>query len=264
MPKSLPRELTSYDLLKTFALVTMIIDHIGYYFFPEADFMRAIGRWSLPVWMFLIGYARSRTIDAPLWGGAVILIAANLVVGMHIFPLSILGTILLVRLIREPYARFTFHSREMMVYSYLIMALLLVPTYFLFDYGTLALGFAMVGYMMRHADSLTISNQDQQRFLWAVAGGYAVYQIAIFNFSLPLSLTMLGGLYLLVIYLRNFRPIIYVRKTASWPAAQTAFFQICGRRTLIIYIAHLLAFKGIAFALGDARMGLFEFTIFGM
>ena len=33
--KQLPRELTSYDFLKAFALITMVIDHTGYYFFPE-------------------------------------------------------------------------------------------------------------------------------------------------------------------------------------------------------------------------------------
>ena len=41
--RKLPQELTSYDLLKTLAVVTMIIDHIGLYFFPDDVGWRIVG-----------------------------------------------------------------------------------------------------------------------------------------------------------------------------------------------------------------------------
>ena len=47
MPKVLPRELTSYDFLKTFAVVFMVIDHAGFFFFPDNDWMRVAGRLSV-------------------------------------------------------------------------------------------------------------------------------------------------------------------------------------------------------------------------
>ena len=68
--KTLPSSITSYDILKTFAVLTMIIDHIGLYFFPDEMWWRVIGRLSFPVWLFLIGYAQSRDIPKLLILGA--------------------------------------------------------------------------------------------------------------------------------------------------------------------------------------------------
>ena len=58
--KTLSSYLTSYDLLKTLALVLMVIDHIGYFFYPEEMWWRVLGRLSVPIWFFLIGYANAR------------------------------------------------------------------------------------------------------------------------------------------------------------------------------------------------------------
>ena len=263
MPKSLPRELTSYDFLKTFAIVTMIIDHIGYYFFPETAVFRAIGRLSLPVWLFLIGYAETRDIDSRLLGGAVILIIANIVVGMHILPLNILGTIIITRLIRDTYAGFTFYSGETMIYSYLLLALLLIPAYVIFDYGTLAIGFAMVGYMIRRREDMPMSRAAQNAFMWVIALGYFLFQMSIFGFN-PFLATIFGvGLYLLMVRLRMFKRIKYSRRTAEWPVWRVKLFKFCGRRTLEIYVIHLLLFKVMALALGDPRFGILQFTLFG-
>ena len=44
------------DLLKTLAMITMIIDHLGLYFFPEYNLMRLIGRTAMPVFCFFAGY----------------------------------------------------------------------------------------------------------------------------------------------------------------------------------------------------------------
>lgn len=43
-------------MLKALALLTMVIDHIGFLFFPDQDWMRAIGRLTMPIF----GYAIAR------------------------------------------------------------------------------------------------------------------------------------------------------------------------------------------------------------
>lgn len=45
-----------YDYLKVFAIITMIIDHIGYYLFPEYSVFRLIGRIAFPIFLFLVGF----------------------------------------------------------------------------------------------------------------------------------------------------------------------------------------------------------------
>lgn len=43
-------------MLKLIALATMVIDHVGYLFFPEQEWMRAVGRLTMPIF----GYAIAR------------------------------------------------------------------------------------------------------------------------------------------------------------------------------------------------------------
>lgn len=45
-----------YDYLKVLAIITMIIDHIGYYLFPEYSVFRLIGRIAFPIFLFLVGF----------------------------------------------------------------------------------------------------------------------------------------------------------------------------------------------------------------
>lgn len=44
----------SQELLKLIACVTMLIDHIGYAFFPKTEFLRVIGRIAFPLYCFLL------------------------------------------------------------------------------------------------------------------------------------------------------------------------------------------------------------------
>lgn len=51
----------NYEFLKLFALLTMFIDHIGFIFFPEYEFLRWIGRLALPLFMYqyIIGFEKT-------------------------------------------------------------------------------------------------------------------------------------------------------------------------------------------------------------
>ena len=88
--KKLPVEVTYLDILKTVAIILMIIDHIGYYFFPENYWFRAIGRACVPVWFFLIGYANTRELPNRLLIAALILALADLILFQRVFSLNIL------------------------------------------------------------------------------------------------------------------------------------------------------------------------------
>ena len=49
MAKQLPANITSYDLFKALALVLMLADHIGYYFYDDVDWWRVAGRICVPI-----------------------------------------------------------------------------------------------------------------------------------------------------------------------------------------------------------------------
>ena len=48
-----------YDYLKVLALVTMLIDHIGYYLYPQYERLRLIWRIAFPIFLFLVGFSGS-------------------------------------------------------------------------------------------------------------------------------------------------------------------------------------------------------------
>lgn len=51
------------DFLKFLAMLTMLIDHIGYLFFPSQIWLRIIGRLSFPIFAFLISRGYRYTSD---------------------------------------------------------------------------------------------------------------------------------------------------------------------------------------------------------
>lgn len=57
-----PAHVTTTDLLKLAGLAFVLIDHIGLFFTPDQDWWRVVGRAAAPVFFFLIGFARTRSI----------------------------------------------------------------------------------------------------------------------------------------------------------------------------------------------------------
>lgn len=262
MDKILPRNVTSYDLLKTFAVVTMIIDHIGFYFFPDALWFRAIGRLSFPVWFFLVGYANTRDVPLKFWVGGAFLVFMNVVTGLGVLPLNILFAVAFVRFAIDNVMFVAKAARSYLWSLFILCALLFLPTNNLFEYGTLALLFGMFGYMVRHKGEAIFTSSVIQPFMIAIVFIYAAFQWAMFIFDAEQFIVMTAGAAILCIIMSGFRPMEYVGMTAKLPPALVSFFQFCGRRTLEIYVAHLTLFKVAALCLGDERFELFRMKLF--
>ncbi len=253
MNKALPRDVTSYDLLKTLAVVTMVIDHIGMYFFPDDLWWRAIGRLSFPIWLFLIGYARSRDISPKLLGAGALLALAHIPAGMPIFPLNILLSIALVRLCIDKVMPFFEKGSSLFWLSFGALAILSIPTSIVLEFGTHALLFAVFGYMCRHW------GEDRQRersgFMFATMFSYLAIQSLLFGFSQIQLLVMAVGVTAVCLYtLKPFKPLTF----RSLPLAGVLKF--CGRYTLEIYAVHVLAFMAAAVYLGREGYGLFQWS----
>tara|TARA_B100000780_G_C21112291_1_gene449600 strand:+ start:962 stop:1864 length:903 start_codon:yes stop_codon:yes gene_type:complete len=258
--RKLPSDITSYDLLKTIAVVLMIIDHIGMYFFPDDLWWRSMGRLCVPIWFFLIGYARSRDLPVKLWAGALLLVVADVIVGRTLLPLNILFTIMAVRLLLDPVMRLSLKGPVWMVMMALTLVALVVPSSFLSEYGILGLIAAMYGYMVRHRDT-----NVSDRLLYS----YMVFAFLIFIVSQQLSFgfdpqqlsVMTLGILIIGFSLLRFKSETFPELGAKLPPGVIRALQFGGRRTLEIYVAHLVAFKCIALALGLDGYGLFEFEV---
>lgn len=263
MKKILLAEITSYDLLKAFALLTMIVDHVGYYFFIEEEWFRVVGRLSAPVWFFLIGYAESRDLGEKMWGGLILLVAANFVVGFPAFPLNILATMIFIRLVIDATMRQALRDYEALIGVSLIVLFLVLPSMMVWEYGTLGLLFAMYGFMRRRPEALARLPRDSAAlFITLSAAVYIGFQSLLFGFEKIHILAFALGMIPVLLWLSSFRPKVYPDLTRGLTPPGAALVRLCGRRTLEFYVLHLVVFKIAALLLGDPRYSWFNLQLF--
>lgn len=224
--------LTSYDLMKSAAIVLMIVDHLGAYFFPENEWLRALGRLCVPIWFFLIGYAQSRRIPADWMIGALILIAATWYIEGRFFQLNILVTMIAARLTLDFFAPLFLKNLSLFAAGSVLCAILAFYTAGYTDYGSLAIPLVMMGLAAR-AGQLTLAHVVviylvflvTQYFMFGFAGG----PLWLFMAGLPLPL------YACWRFQPETMPQIF--EIVKVP------IQFMGRRTLEIYVSHMVLFQ---------------------
>ena len=262
MSKALPKEITSYDLLKALAIVLMLIDHMGYYFFTDDLWWRVVGRMCVPIWFFLIGYANSRNMEAKLWIGAIILVLVNIPTGNPIFPLNILATMLAIRLVLNPYMERALRNDNAFWAMAVILFALSLPTNFITEYGTMGLVLAMYGYLYRHRENLKLAGKTAlfQTYMIVAPVGFLVTQHIGFGFSETQLTVVTMGIFGVISALFFFKPATYPELTKKLPTPAVWLIQIMGRRTLEIYVLHLILFKVLAPIYNPEIFTYFEWT----
>ncbi|MGH1402794.1 MAG: TraX family protein [Alphaproteobacteria bacterium] len=265
MPKILPKELTSYDLLKALAIILMIVDHTGHHFYPDEMWFRVIGRLCVPIWFFLIGYAQGVAIPKRLWAGALIVTASAAIAGQYIFPLSILFTIIIVRWLRAVVVIRALGSPQALRGMFLILLFLTFPTAIFFEYGAFGMMFVLVGFIVRNKDAVYEIIDHRYLKLFAFCAFFSFYMIQGVNLPYVFAdqaLVMLAGLIAVGLILWNFRSAYYVDSSKYISRSFVVLFQLMGRRTLEIYVAHIVVFRAIAMHLYPERYTLGAWKLF--
>ncbi len=255
MMKTLPKELTSYDLLKTLAVLLMIVDHVGFFYFPDDGWLRVIGRLCVPMWFFLIGYARSRDIDMRLLGGTAILVMGSALYGHYIFPFSILATIIFLRLTMDGVLHAFMHSKLMMILIGAALMVLIIPTNSFLEYGTMGYILAFLGYFVRHNDEAAYNKTFISKYIMYAFFTFVLTQAVFHGFDTPQFVVLSVGIISVLFGLTHFKSKIINVKMPTWCIS---VLQFTGRRTLEIYVAHILFLGFSAMALGDPRFGLLD------
>lgn len=262
MSKPLSPVLTSYDFLKALALLLMVVDHTGYYFYTDETWLRVVGRFSAPIWLFLVGYARSRDISARMWIGVAVVMVANYVFGMSQLPVNILATIILCRLALDPLMGFIARNPHSLFPIALMLFFGTIVTFDFVEYGTSAMLIVMAGYIVRNADALSYDKNRVLQFAGVAGFLYGVIQFATFSdFTRTDNMIVIGGLFALMMFLTTFRPYEYPALTERLSKAGAGFLRLMGRRTLEFYVLHLVLFKALALAIGTKGEGFFVFHI---
>ncbi len=146
-----------YDYLKILAIITMIVDHVWFLFFPEQAIWRIIWRTAFPLFLFLVWYNHSYKWRASLWVWWIVLQIGLLIWRYYwltdIWYVNILLAIWLTRVVMQVLQKYNSTIIEGIIF--IICLWLWWYTYEYIDYGTLSIVFALLWYWARKYGNTT-------------------------------------------------------------------------------------------------------------
>lgn len=221
--------LNSHDLLKFVAVILMVIDHVGLYFFPDELMFRAVGRTCVPIWFFFIGRFSPSKFDYFIVIYALAIEAANAFAG-NSGNLDILFTIFITRLLLNLNEKSPIHRQ-----GYLLPIALCIVFYPLsaplFSYGSFGFMLAYIGYLQR----IEASRQVQLNYAMVAILTFSLIQFWSFGFGMLEMLVSASLTAFLVFKLLSFE----LRKVSvkfEFP------IKLISRYSLEVYALHLILF----------------------
>jgi hypothetical protein len=222
----------SYDWLKVLAIISMIIDHAGLFLMDDNQSMRAIGRLAFPLFFFLIGYNGTTKISASLVGAACFIEAVDyLVQHGETVPLGILCTVIITRIFLK-YAlseaeKWCSPASLAVLFACLII---LFPLALIFDYGGMALMFAVLGRVAKAG----FNNKPRLLFLLSIM----IFFVFVTSFDSLNSYSMaIAAMFLGAIFYK-FRVV----EAKSGNITVDSICLLASRHALFIYVFHYTLF----------------------
>lgn len=216
------------DLLKLLAIVAMIFDHLGLYFFPDQPIFRVIGRFAMPAFCFFAGYNLKDKPRFELLIYGALLYAVSIVIFGQFTTANILISIFL----GQYYIHLQKNRLKIFEIAYIhviILSLFWVFSWEYIDYGTLSIAIILLGYTAKQSPS-------NLKLAVAVAVILSIFHtITVFSFSniyLILSILIALGEYYL--FVRS-----YFDKEIGFN------IRVISRNTLIIYFVHVIIIQFI-------------------
>ncbi len=229
----------------------MLVDHVGWVFFPDDLMWRSVGRICVPIWLFLAGYAAvAPRFDRLVFGGFIFVAAVDIATSAFMprlpLPLNILGVILLARLCIGPVMRFVNGDiTRLFIVTVLLAALAPLTSQFV-EYGTAAFLFVMTGHMTRHGFAqrhvaLVFAAATWAIFVWLQTlwfPGFTFFENALMGAGTALSFAWAAR------YAGRAGPYF-----THAPHAIQATIQFVGRHSLGLYVTHVALLRVIALVL---------------
>lgn len=226
---------TAFDLMKFIAVVGMTLDHLGAYFFPHHYWIRTLGRITVPVWFFLIGYSRTLSVKRNLWSYAFLLLMNHPFVGRSIFPVNVIVSIIIARLSLNAMLRWKLITAKLPeVLAACVMLILFTDP--IFEYGTQAIMIAIFGWMVREGKKEHYTAVFVTSYV-----SFVSWQIISFQFDVFQSVCIALGCAWVFRWLAN------PDHTIIWPRWQDSGLKtavtLVSRNTLPYYFVHRIVFE---------------------
>ena len=243
-----------YDWLKVLAVVTMVIDHIGYYLFPDVLGLRLVGRIAFPIFLFLVGVNGSFR-----WRWSLFLITLLVQFAMQIWRSSfsltgrVVGNILLVivcsRVLLLWISKVCNYSFFILVFPCLIYLLFYTSFWFWFvqdiqrvlDYWVLGFLFAFCGYFFTKSQQIREKILSIFSLIWLLFL-LATSNIAVFHFSYFWDLMFLFISYIFLWLVLMIQAYLFQKKknlTFDFVYPFNQIFYFISHNALFIYAVHI-------------------------
>ena len=240
---------SSHDFIKFLAIIIMVIDHSGSFFFPEELWFRAIGRIGFPIWFFLAGYARPSKLGYEIVVLSVLMIIADAITHNTIFPVNALVSIMACRFFVFYLAKQPFKKGQSLFY-FIAIAICAFLLMVIFEYGSQALLFALFGYLVKTQPK----SMDTKISSILAVGFFLTIQLLTFDFDIIELLVMAAGTGAIAYYLYNFTLEFYSIKRGKYATPLVMYF---ARNSLYIYFIHFIAFVFIEWCLHPEKHEVF-------
>lgn len=223
------RAFNNYDLMKSIAFFAMVIDHIGYYFFPQVYLLRAIGRGSAIIFALLFGITKHKKNNKILLY-AILTSLLLMFFENTIFPLNILFNFYLSYFLVD-YLEDIYYNNNIL---FNILLILLIPmSIFLnifLEYGIIFLFLVFCGRLFSKKEK---TKKDKNTAI-AIFALFFIYQVLNFGFGLINSLIVAVIFYLIFKNMYDFK-IKNIK--------ENKYLLFISRYSLQLYTIHLLIFN---------------------
>lgn len=226
-----------YDYLKILALITMLIDHIGYYLFPEILVLRLIGRIAFPIFLFLVGFNGSFRWRRELFWRGIGIRAFTSFVAWYFSFWSFGANILIAILLARGLIHFLLETKNKILWYVSFLFLLFSHSLMLnfLDYGALSFFFVLRWWKA--------SKDKQWFFLWIPVMIWLFLQnIQVFGFWRVngnwTQYCILIACFLILILL--FRILTKKNYTLSWKWWWSKIILRISQHALLFYGVHIV------------------------
>jgi hypothetical protein len=167
------------DFLKLLALICMVIDHLGLYFFPEVMVARSIGRYAMPIFCFFAGYNFKDTPRIKiLFYGILLYCFSRFLISEELSVANILISIFLGQNYIWFFQKLSERHWQSFGTSYfhiIILASMWGLTHNYIEYGTLSIAIMLIGYVAK-------KEPNRLKLLAAVASFFSLlHSLVVFD-----------------------------------------------------------------------------------
>merc|ERR1711964_797168 len=249
--RTTPTGLNFYDLAKIYAVVTMIIDHGGYFGLPgisytAARWTRVIGRTSAPMFFFLIGYSGSFRFRWHTWCYAVFLFVCNGWLNLRLTATSFESLVIVLTV--NMFFQYV-NLEKLLNMHWILHVLLFVPLALMESYTSdyLRIAYGSQAYMLIIAGYLTKRGNKWGKF-WSILTmiQYAYLACNVFA-NTDRQFAWICGLITLetmvFVFANKLGGKVEYKFSAMLPKPVRNFLLYISRNALIVYIVHLQMFR---------------------